>query len=122
MPAFTVNLQAGHAGHVPYAGSSKLKVQADKGGELGNGIEDLLEDLIPRFTEIMEPTPSHLQDAEPPSASFTGVLDTTSLATPDHVLEKVSSTSAVPMRGNHSVVNWRLTSFLHDHVDATKLL
>ena len=69
-----------------------MKLQSDKGGELGNGIEDLLEDFIPRFTEIVESAPLLLLDDEPPATAHSnGSMDKSYVDSSDHVLEKVRS-------------------------------
>ena len=61
MPAFKIHVEARPAEATAYAKasyqSSKFQLQSDKGGEGGNGIEDLIEGFIPRFTEIIEPLP-----------------------------------------------------------------
>lgn len=52
MPTFKVNLAT--PGHASSTTSSKFHLEPDKGGEGGNGIEELVEGFIPRFTEIVE--------------------------------------------------------------------
>lgn len=96
MPTLRVNLAEQLAGQAPYtsgSSSSKMKLQSDKGGETaGRGIEDLLEDLIPRFTEIIDPPQSHSQDSEVLPNASTSNGDKSYLDASDHVLlDKVSA-------------------------------
>lgn len=94
MPTLRVNVAEQLASQAPYASgssSSKMKLQSDKGGETGRGIEDLLEDLIPRFTEIKETPQSHSQDGEVLLNASTSNGDKSYLDPSDHVLlDKVS--------------------------------
>lgn len=93
MPAFKINVETRPAETATYANGSrhpsKFQLQPDKGGEGGNDIEELIEGLIPRFTEITEPI---LQSTQADvSAELSAVLTGNGRdSRADHALEVVT--------------------------------
>lgn len=84
------------------ASPSKLRLQSDKGGESSRSIEDLVEELIPRFTEIVEPSrPSQYSTSA--AAALTGKLHHPArFEESDHLRDKVGDFALMQSRGDHS--------------------
>lgn len=97
MPSFKISIDAQSSDEAAYLNgskrASKMQLQPDKGGEGGSGIEDLLEDFIPRFTEIVEPDPvSRRMDSHDDAASIASAPADSRNLLSDHVARDQVST------------------------------
>lgn len=100
MPSFKISIdsqnhEAAYLNDTRHA--FKMQLQPDKGGEGGSGIEDLLEEFIPRFTEIVEPEIDSIQKHSRDIASLASTSADSNIMLIDHVEQEEVSTFTISM-------------------------